>query len=264
MKNRYVLLSFDVEEFDMPLEFGTSITASEQLEAGKKGLDAIAPLLQNTALQTTLFTTAHFAQQYPEPIRAYATQHEVASHTYYHSWFEAEHLTTSKIALESVIQQPVTGLRMPRMKAVDMQWVANAGYDYDSSIHPTWIPGKYNHISAPRTFTNQAGIIRVPASVSANLRIPLFWLSFKNFPYSFYKKLALQTLQKDGYCCLYFHPWEFIDLNSYGLPTYTHRIQGEALLERLYRLIADLQPEGSFITMRDFVREKAGTTESAR
>jgi hypothetical protein len=76
--------------------------------------------------------------------------------------------------------------------------------------------------------------------------------------------LVLQTLQKDGYCCLYFHPWEFIDLNGYGLPTYTHRIQAEALLERLFRLIADLQPEGSFITMRDFVREKAGTTESAR
>jgi len=57
MKNRYVLLSFDVEEFDMPLEFGHSITLTEQLEAGKKGLDAIAPLLNNSNLQP------HFSQQ---------------------------------------------------------------------------------------------------------------------------------------------------------------------------------------------------------
>lgn len=255
MKNRFVLLSFDVEEFDMPLEFGTSITANEQLEIGKKGLDALTNILQNPSLQTTLFTTAHFANQFPQSIRDLSQQHEIASHTYYHSWFTPNHLQASRIALESIIQQPVTGLRMPRMKAVNLQWVADAGYSYDSSIHPTWIPGKYNHLRAPRTISHLCGITRIPASVSPTLRIPLFWLSFKNFPYTVYKKLVLQTLQNDGYCCLYFHPWEFIDISRYGLPKYTHRIQGEALIERLNRLIADLQPEASFITMRDYLSE---------
>ena len=232
MKNRYVLLSFDVEEFDMPLEYSTSITATEQLSAGKKGLDAIAPILDLPTITSTLFTTAHFATQFPQSIQSYSGKHEIASHTYYHTWFTPEHLKASKDQLEKIIQAPVTGLRMPRMKAVDIQWVADAGYGYDSSLHPTWIPGKYNHLRAPRTATFQSAIPQLPASVSPNLRIPLFWLSFKNFPYTLYKKLAIQTLKKDGYCCLYFHPWEFIDISGYGLPKFTYRIQGEALVER--------------------------------
>ena len=83
MKNRYVLLSFDVEEFDMPLEFGHSITLTEQLEAGKKGLDAILPLLDHSDVSSTLFTTAFFASTYPAAIRILAQKHEIASHTYY-------------------------------------------------------------------------------------------------------------------------------------------------------------------------------------
>lgn len=256
MKNRYVLLSFDVEEFDMPLEFRQSITLTEQLEAGKKGLDAISPLLNKSNLSTTLFTTAFFAQTYPEAIRKLSNQHEIASHTFYHSWFKENHLSESKETLESIIGQPVTGFRMPRMKAIDLQQVANAGYTYDSSIHPTWIPGKYNHLRAPRTITALSSIQRIPASVSPYLRIPLFWLSFKNFPYSYYRYLVQQTLKKDGYCCLYFHPWEFISLSEFGLPKYTHRIDGDKLTERLDKLIQELEKEAEFISMHNFLVEK--------
>lgn len=256
MKNRYVLLSFDVEEFDMPLEFGHSITLTEQLEVGKKGLDAILPVLDQLDMSSTLFTTAFFASTFPAAIRALAQQHEIASHTYYHSWFTNDHLLQSKETLEKIIGQPVYGLRMPRMKAIDMKLVAAAGYAYDSSIHPTWIPGKYNHLRSPRTISTLAGIERVPASVSPRLRIPLFWLSFKNFPYNWYKQLVIQTLKHDGYCCLYFHPWEFIDISPYGLPRYTRRIDGEALIARLLQLINDLRPHGDFITLRDFLNEQ--------
>lgn len=256
MKNRHVLLSFDVEEFDMPLEFGNSITLTEQLLAGKQGLDAIKPLLNDANLSATLFTTAFFAEQYPNDIRQLAQRHEIASHTYFHSWFTREHLLQSKQKLESITEKKVTGFRMPRMKAIDVQLVANAGYTYDSSIHPTWIPGKYNHLRTPRTITQVAGIQRIPASVSPFLRIPLFWLSFKNFPYHFYLSVLKKTLRRDGYCCLYFHPWEFIDLGKYQLPRYTHRIDGDALTERLARLIHDLQPEADFITMHDYLIEK--------
>ena len=257
MKSRYVLLSFDVEEFDMPLEYGTSITAAEQLSVGKKGLDAIAPILHHPNIASTLFTTAHFATQFSQSIQSYSEKHEIASHTYYHSWFTPEHLKASKTQLEKIIGGPVTGLRMPRMKAVDLQWVAEAGYAYDSSLHPTWIPGKYNHLRAPRTLSVQNGVPQLPASVSPNLRIPLFWLSFKNFPYSVYKQLVKQTLKKDGYCCLYFHPWEFIDISGYGLPAFTYRIQGDALVERLSMLIRDLEKEASFITIRDFIQQQS-------
>ncbi len=245
--NRSILLSFDVEEFDIPMEFGHSVDAATQIKIGKKGLDAIQPILNEVS--TTLFTTANFAEHFPAEIKHLSTKHEIASHTYYHGSFEINDLLKSRLKLEEIIGNPVTGLRMPRMKVIDMPSVINAGYQYDSSINPTWIPGKYNNLHLSRTQYIDQGMRRIPASVSQNLRIPLFWLSFKNMPYHLFKSLCIQTLHKDGYICLYFHPWEFTPINDFKLPTYTRRWCGNELVDRLLQLIVDLKKEGDFITM---------------
>lgn len=253
--NRYVLLSFDVEEFDMPLEYNFPITPEEQMAVGKKGLDAIQALLAKQ--RTTLFTTANFAMHYPDDIRQLSSSHEIASHTFYHSDFVDEHLLQSKIKLEEITGKQVTGLRMPRMRKVSMNEVKKAGYQYDSSINPTMLPGRYNNFHLPRTLYREEGMLRVPASVSPHIRFPLFWLSFKNLPYPVFRALAMQTLKKDGYLCLYFHPWEFTDIGHYGLPGYTIRHHGTALLERLNQLITDLGKEADFIGMLDFIQQKS-------
>ncbi|MES2331997.1 MAG: polysaccharide deacetylase family protein [Bacteroidota bacterium] len=255
--NRYVLLSFDVEEFDMPLEYNFFISPEEQMLVGKKGLDAIQPILADPSITSTLFTTANFAMHYPDAIKQLASQHEIASHTFYHSDFTNEHLLSSRTKLEEISGKPVTGLRMPRMRKVSMQEVKKAGYSYDSSVNPTWLPGRYNNLHLPRTMYTDDGMMRVPASVSPLLRVPLFWLSFKNLPYGIFKMLALQTLKKDGYICLYFHPWEFTDTESYGLPAFTKKLNGDPLLQKLNRLLSDLKKEADFITMNDFVKKKS-------
>ncbi len=251
--NRYVLLSFDVEEFDMPLEYGFPISAQEQMEVGKNGLEAIGSLLMDTAITTTLFTTANFAMQFPDTIRQLANRHEIASHTFYHSSFRNEDLVLSKNKLAEISGQAVTGLRMPRMRKVSMEEVKKAGYLYDSSVNPTWLPGRYNNLQLPRTIYTEEGIKRVPASVSPHIRIPLFWLSFKNIPYPIYKALAMQALRKDGYLCLYFHPWEFTDIDNFGLPAYTKKPNGVELLNRLHQLVNDLKNEADFISMNSYL-----------
>ncbi len=249
-----VLISFDVEEFDMPLDYQYNISIDQQLQLGKDGLDAVMKMIDQQAIPTTLFTTANFANHFPESIRSHAAKHEIASHTFYHSHFNNEHLLESKLALEKISEQTVTGLRMPRMRVVDMQEVIKAGYEYDSSINPTWLPGKYNNLHLPRTVYMDQGLKRIPASVSPNLRIPLFWLSFKNFPYSFFKQLTIQTLEKDGYVCLYFHPWEFIDITNLSLPAFTRKLCGQPLLDRLTQFITDLKSKGyEFSTIHDFL-----------
>lgn len=257
MMNRYVLLSFDVEEFDMPLEYHFPISAEEQMQVGKKGLDAIAPILSDPAVTATLFTTANFAMHYPDEIKQLSDKHEIASHTFYHSSFEDAHLLQSKNKLEEITGKTVTGLRMPRMRKVLMTEVRKAGYLYDSSINPTYLPGRYNNLHLPRTFYTEEAVMRIPASVSPFLRIPLFWLSFKNLPYAVFKMLALQTLKKDGYICLYFHPWEFTNIEELGLPDFTKRLNGQPLVERLNMLLNDLKKESEFISMETFRNEKA-------
>lgn len=254
---RFVLLSLDVEEFDMPLEYNFPIGAEEQMQVGKRGLDAIDSILSDPAIQTTLFTTANFAMRYPETIKLHAQNHEIASHTFYHSHFQEEDLLLSKNKLEEICGKTVTGLRMPRMRKVAMDEVIKAGYLYDSSINPTWLPGRYNNLGLPRTAYYDEKMLRIPASVSPFFRIPLFWLSFKNLPYSIFKMLALQTLKKDGYLCLYFHPWEFTDIENYGLPGFTKKLNGEILLQKLNRLVADLKKEADFVSMISFVNKKS-------
>lgn len=255
--DRYILITFDVEEFDLPLEYGINISEKEQMKIGKSGLDAISPLLEKENFACTLFTTANFALNFPEAIKKLSEKHEIASHTYFHSTFQKEDLQNSREALEKIIEKKVFGLRIPRMKIIPDEWAKDAGYVYNSSINPTWLPGRYNHYFTPRQFYKKEGLITFPASVTPNFRIPLFWLAFKNFPYTIFKKLAIQTLKNDGYLMLYFHPWEFTDLNNFKLPVMVKRKSGTELLAQLNRLIKDLESEGEFISVQEFL-EKSG------
>ncbi len=145
---------------------------------------------------------------------------------------------------------------MPRMQPVDMLLVKQAGYAYDSSINPTFIPGKYNNTHLPQTLYKEHDVFRLPCSVSPTFRIPLFWLSFKNFPYSFYKNLALTTIRRNGYLNLYFHPWEFTNISKYKLPFFVKRHSGNRLTEKLHQLIVDLKKEASFETMNSFIQKQ--------
>jgi hypothetical protein len=108
----------------------------------------------------------------------------------------------------------------------------------------------------PRKYYMENGITKLPVSVSPNLRIPLFWLAFKNFPYAYYKMMALRSLKKDGYLSLYFHPWEFTDLTDYKLPAVIKRKSGVELIEKLNRFISDVKKEGEFVTVNSFLKEQ--------
>ncbi|MGI8635289.1 MAG: hypothetical protein ACR2KZ_07785, partial [Segetibacter sp.] len=144
----------------------------------------------------------------------------------------------------------------PRMRPVDMSLVNDAGYTYDSSINPTFIPGKYNNTRLPKTLYKEKNVYRFPCSVSPNTRIPLFWLTFKNFPYLLYKKLAVDTLKSYGYLNLYFHPWEFTDISKYSLPSYVKKHSGNRLVEKLHRLVNDFKKEGLFETINNFLEQE--------
>ena len=252
-KTPAILLTFDLEEFDLPLEYGIDVPVDEQMQVGKEGLGIIENLLNDFKVECTLFTTANFALRFPYAIKELSKTHEIASHAFYHASFKDEDLKKSLDVLENIISKKVFGLRMPRMKTADIALIKDAGLVYDSSLNPTWIPGRYNNFNKPRTVYVEQGVTELPVSVSPNLRIPLFWLSFKNFPYIFFKKIALQCLKKDGYLNLYFHPWEFTDLNCYNLPAMVKRKSGDLLQKQLQRLISDLKKEGEFMTVCRFL-----------
>jgi peptidoglycan/xylan/chitin deacetylase (PgdA/CDA1 family) len=255
-----ILLSFDVEEFDTPLEYGHAISEEEQFRVSLQGLLDILALLERTQVTATFFTTANFAVHHPDLVRQIAIRHEVASHGFFHGTFADADLARSKAELERITGQPVVGFRRARMAATGQRPILDAGYRYNSSENPTWIPGRYNHFFDSRRPYYFEDLLNIPASVTPLVRFPLFWLSFKNFPLAAVKLASRWTLQADGCLNLYFHPWEFSDLSSYRVPRYVKRIDGQALADRLERYIRWLRKLGAghdragsqFMTFRDY------------
>ena len=253
---RFVLFTVDVEEFDTAVEFGHAIPLSEQVAVSTRGLRLLTDRFDAIGTRATLFTTANYALHEPAFMQTLAQKHEIASHGYYHTTFEPTDLLKSRVALEELLKKPITGFRRARMGFVDPTDVQQAGYQYNSSLHPTWLPGRYNHWGEPRHPFREAGVWQVPASVTPTLRLPLFWLSLKNFSFGFYKQLCRQTLKADGFLNLYVHPWEFTDLSAYEkIPTYVRRHSRDVLLDRVDQLLRYLKPLGDFMTMDEFVQQ---------
>jgi len=252
-----ILLSFDLEEFDMPNEYGKEIPFDDQIAISVEGTYHVLKILAKHEIKATFFSTVVFAQNNPSLIgKILEAGHELASHGFYHSKFETAHLLSSKVALEELSGQEIKGFRMARMMSVDENEITKAGYLYNSSINPTWLPGRYNNFSKPRTFYHSAGTWQLPASVSPVLRFPLFWLSFHNLPLTTYQWIAKRTYLRDGYLNLYFHPWEFTDLGDkerFGFPAYISRNSGNKMIERMDSFLTYLKRNDyEFSTIWDF------------
>jgi len=255
-----ILLGFDVEEFDMPFEYGKTIPFAEQLSISTTGTLLILDILKKAGVKATFFCTANYAMNKPEIIKMMVAEgHEIASHGYYHSDFKPEHLAQSKIFLEEISDTKVTGFRMARMMPVDELEIQKAGYTYNSSLNPTFIPGRYNNLNKPRAWFYDHDVLQIPASVSPLIRFPLFWLSFHNVPLSILKWMSASAHRKDGYLNLYFHPWEFTDLKQperFGFPEYVSKNSGEAFVKRISDFIAWAQSRGyQFERTGDFAEE---------
>lgn len=254
-----ICLSFDIEEFDAPREYKSPIPFEKQIDVSTRGTEQILEMLEGMGVHATFFCTAHFAELRPNLIRRIvAGGHEIASHSYYHSKFSEGDLLSSRLKLEQISGCEVRGYRSPRMGAINYQDLKDAGYAYDSSLNPTWLPGRYNNRAEPRSIFSHKGMIEIPSSVSTQFRIPLFWLALHNFPLSIYTILADSALKQDGYLNIYFHPWEFTEdcsYPSYRLPFYIRYNSGRKLLYRLSSLIARYKERGEkFGTLSDLTK----------
>lgn len=260
----HILLSFDLEEFDIPNEYGASIDEATQLQITREGMDRLLPLLDRLQAKSTFFTTAWYAKQNQDQVLALASHHEIASHAFYHSRFSIPDISASKQVLETISQKAVTGFRMPRLAEIPRDVLIRAGYEYDASLNPTLLPGRYNKLRSPRTIFDEGRLSIIPASVTPNFRIPLFWLAFKNSPLQLFKVWSYQVLKRDGYISLYFHPWEYAALEKFvDLPVYVRRLSGEALLNKLGDYLHWLSDKGEFTCMQDFVQKRRSSIHQA-
>src|SRR5438874_586012 len=98
-----ILLSFDIEEFDMPFEYQKDISFEDQMQIAIQGTKTILSLLSKHQVKATFFCTATFAINAPEIMQLIvAGGHEIASHSYYHSNFKVSDLKASREKLEEI------------------------------------------------------------------------------------------------------------------------------------------------------------------
>jgi peptidoglycan/xylan/chitin deacetylase (PgdA/CDA1 family) len=238
---RQVLLSFDIEEFDVPAEYGIDIPFDQQISISVLGTQRILDLLKESGIKATFFSTVVFAKSAQHVIdRIVGEGHELASHGWFHSSFENKDLLASKNELGRISGFDVKGFRMARMMNVDDTAIKDAGYLYNSSLNPIYLPGRYNNFTSRRTAFNEHGLVHLPASATPLFRIPLFWLSFHHLPSWFYRMACERTIINDSYLNIYFHPWEFADISDpqLGLPWLIKKNTGDKMVTRFRELLA--------------------------
>lgn len=262
-----ILLSFDTEEFDVPRERGVKYdTLKEGMEVSVIGTNRILDLLKENQVKATFFCTGNFATHAPQTMRRILDEdHEVACHGVDHWEPKETDFRESKRIVEGVIGQTVNGYRQPRMFPVSDEEIEGAGYTYNSSLNPAFIPGRYMHLSEPRTWFMKGSVMQIPASVTPLIRFPLFWLALHNLPLGIYEWMVRRTLKHDGYFVTYFHPWEFYELKEHPELKMSFIIKNHSGMEHVRRLdhvIKMLKGRGEeFVTFSTFT-EKVGGKDS--
>lgn len=253
-----VLLSFDVEEFDLPREHGAEISLEDGIKISSTGLRKILKILDKQKVKATFFTTGNFAKGNPSLVEKILREgHELAAHGVDHFQPKDSDLAEAKAILQKGRKLKIQGYRVPRMMKIDYEELKRLGYGYDSSVNPAFIPGRYNHFNVPRKPFVRDGILEIPTSVATGLRIPMFWLALHIFPTALYIKLAKKSLQETEYFATYFHPWEFADiLKIKAVPFYIKKNSGKKLCERLSKVITELKAEDvEFTTYGEFAKK---------
>lgn len=258
---RMILLSFDTEEFDVPKEHGVPFSLQQGMDVSVEGTRRILDCLKQNEVKATFFCTANFVKNAPQMMQRIMDEgHEVACHGVDHWQPQETDVKESKQVIEALTGRMAYGYRQPRMFPVSNSAIKAQGYQYNSSLNPAFIPGRYMHLSAPRTCFMRDGVLQIPASVTPWVRFPLFWLALHNLPQWLYHLLVRRVLAHDGYFVTYFHPWEFYDLKEhpeYKMPFIIKNHSGVQMVKRLDTLIKMLKKRGhSFVTYHDFATRK--------
>ena len=251
MKRRTLCLSFDFEECDLPREAGVEFPIEDGMRVSVEGAAAVLDILDRQNVKATFFCTLNFAERAPEIMRRIiAGGHELAAHGVDHFRQTAEDPFRCREGLKRLYGVEVAGYRQPRMFPVDDAALKAAGYLYNSSLNPAFIPGRYCHFDVPRRPFVKAGLLQIPASVTPILRFPLFWLSLHLLPACVYHALVRYVLRHDARVVTYFHPWEFSDelarrAKELKVPALVRPHLGSSMRRRLENFIVAMKHGGA-------------------
>ena len=247
---KVICLTFDIEECDF---------FRKGIDFDRLGFDGTCLLIRDLDVSATFFVTKWFVCNYPIIVKAASVAgFEIASHGNHLldfkdlSVLQAEReLLVCRGLLEEVINKRVVGFRAPRFCRPYVESIRRADFLYDSSVHPVWMPGRYNGLLEDITVHKEGGVVVVPISVG----FPQ--CSFSSF---FFKLLPLwysklMTLVAPSPVVLYFHPWEFLEVSDKNVK-FVFRWGNKGLRGKLLRYIEWCKRKGFlFKTVNEAIKE---------
>jgi peptidoglycan/xylan/chitin deacetylase (PgdA/CDA1 family) len=241
------------------------------IEVSVLGVKILLELLGRYDVVATFFTTGKFVKQEPHIVRKIKKLgHEIASHGYSHEPLKNKSYREQEREIEAVTEaikkiglKPM-GFRAPKC-LVDRQMleiIYKFGYRYDSSLHPTLVPGRYYKFFSPRKWYkvfSDRDFLEIPITVLPILRLPISWLWIRNFGAWYGKMLTSLTRMVDDYAVFYVHPWEFVKLPKI-LPNYYRRNSGEGFVKIIESYLKFLRGHFKFITMEELYKNITKST----
>ena len=253
-----ICLTFDVEEFSIPSDYGIRSAYLNSTEFSREGCHNLLGVLKKHKIKSTFFITGYFAERERDAVRVIKEEgHEIASHSYSDSDLSMlakpelrESIEKSKKILEKVSGEKIKGFRTPQFKANPclVGVLEELGFRYDSSVHPAIVPGHYwnwNALLNPYTphrnniFKKGCSSIKeIPVSVIPLIRFPISWWWMRNMGNWLTTAGAKINLCQDRSVILYFHAWEFTNLPKIEkIPFHMTRNTGDVFLNKVESFI---------------------------
>jgi peptidoglycan/xylan/chitin deacetylase (PgdA/CDA1 family) len=263
-RRKPLLLSFDAEGFDLPLEWGRPLPLESQLDATATGIARLLPVLASHDARATFFVTGALARDRPQLVASLtAAGHEVGVHGLDHqddygALAAHDAIARLRVAREFVqraSEQVAEGVRTPHLLPCPANRLRAAGFIYDASSHPTWVPGRYNHLRQPRRPWWEDGLLRLPISVIPVVRWPVSFVWYRAVGLYVGRWSAHLAASGTPYLQLYFHPWEAVDVHALGAPHWLSVRTGAAFIRVLDDLLTWSAPRYRSITLGTFARE---------
>lgn len=213
----------------------------------EEGLPALLSILEEHDVKATLFITGDVASRYPRQVEGMAQRHETGCHGYSHMRFdrmtsgEAVHeIEKSTEVLCRVAGREIISFRAPNLIFPErfLGLLRDNGYLVDSSLARYKPQHLYRIYAQGRDFNN--GLLRVPVSATSSiLRLPL---GDRIIPHL------------NSPVVLFFHPWEFVGMQSEPVRWDCRINTGSTALERLESIIKLFKSSGyRFCTMADLL-----------
>jgi peptidoglycan/xylan/chitin deacetylase (PgdA/CDA1 family) len=259
-----LLLTFDVEEFDLPVECGRATPAATQIEITARGLERVLAVLARHRAPATFFATGVFARARADLLRRLtAAGHEVGVHGLAHQddygLMPADaavgRLRAARAVIEAASGAPADGVRTPHLRPCPAVRLRAAGFRYDASAHPTWVPTRYNGLRLPRRPWRDHDLVRLPISVVPAIRLPVSFIWFRAA--GRLRRLAVAAAGYDApYLHLYFHPWEAEAIRGCGVPRWLAAGCGPPFVAALDALLDWATPRLRLQTITGFLAEQ--------